>query len=290
MPRETKARVGRLRVPSWQTPTLHVCTFYIRLQYFYLKNPRNYELCHTSVLLHLRCRDRQYMHNMQFVWHVDLDIKFHALNLTCLRVVEICLSLFVQSTRQAIHWNCSDWFAELQKKPLQSFIFLFVHQKKIYEWDETPMHRAVKTRTSWKWWEPRSVEINLISSVGDDTLATDFNEVKDCDEEDITLHFAMGWKTLMYNIFLMLCGDVEGIYTMCMYVHEHTHIKKPCEIHLFSGFITNTKCRPCSRTDLQLPANTFPENLGLLYHIPDQKTSHLGWVMLCYWWYENFII
>lgn len=120
------------------------------------------------------------------------------------------------------------------------------------------------------------MEINLISSVGDDTLATDFNEVKDCDEEDITLHFAMGWKTLMYNIFLMLCGDVEGIYTMCMYVHEHTHIKKPCEIHLFSGFITNTKCRPCSRTDLQLPANTFPENLGLLYHIPDQKTSHLG--------------
>ena len=120
------------------------------------------------------------------------------------------------------------------------------------------------------------MEINLISSEGDGTLATDFSKVKDFDEEDITLHVATNRKTLMYNVFFMLCGDVEGIYFMCMYIHTHTHIKKPGNIHLFSGFITNTRCRPCLLTDLQLPANKFPENQGLLYHIPHLKTSHLG--------------
>lgn len=73
------------------------------------------------------------MHNVQFVWRVELDIKFHALYLTCLKVMETCLSLFVQSTRQAIHWDCSDWSAEPPKNPLQIFVFLFVHPDKIYE-------------------------------------------------------------------------------------------------------------------------------------------------------------
>lgn len=70
------------------------------------------------------------MHKMHFFWHMELDIKFHALTLACLRVVEICLPLFVQSNRQAIRWNCSDWFAELLEYPFQSFMFLFVYPEK----------------------------------------------------------------------------------------------------------------------------------------------------------------
>lgn len=63
------------------------------------------------------------------------------------------------------------------------------------------------------------MEINPISSEGDGTLATDFSRVKDCDEKDITLHVATDRKTVMCNVFLRLCGDVEDTRTMCMYMH-----------------------------------------------------------------------
>lgn len=77
------------------------------------------------------------------------------------------------------------------------------------------------------------MEISLISSEGDGTLASGFSKVEDCAEEDITLHVATGRKILMYNIFLMLCRDVEGIYMMCMRMHTRRNMKKPCNIHLF---------------------------------------------------------
>lgn len=76
------------------------------------------------------------MHNVQGFWHVELDIKCHALNFACLRVMEICLSLFVQGTKETTPWNCSDWFAELPKHPLQSSVFPM---------DQTPMHMSVET-------------------------------------------------------------------------------------------------------------------------------------------------